>query len=1400
MHSNSDATPAYRGYRLQALYTLARILNQQGSPLTFQPEGTEDLAIFDREHRLLETIQVKQRGTNLALSSFKPEKPNSFFYRVSSELDKDPAVKVSIVAFGMVGPEFQKALQEAGTARANVAEKIAAYGHLSKLKASALLEKATLTFADEVQLKTTVYGVIRQSLPGVDPASAFELLMYWLYICAENQTRITRSDVIDRINKVGKFVVARAADQMEWCTSIIPLEDNLSDDSEIRDQLASEFYQGISARYEHILADLDVIRPEKLTAISSAFRDKRVVIVHSASGQGKTTLAYRYLRDFFPAQWRFRIASLGSREQTLRVALALSKQADAIGIPLAVYVDVSPRDTEWSELVRELATHPSIQVLVTIREEDWRRANMSGAEMPFNLVDLDFDRSEAQRIYESLTSKVTPATVLDFEEAWTKFGEAGPLMEFIYLVSQGTSIYERLKQQVTYLEDEVREGRLHASELELLRLVSVASAFEARLLTVPLVQHLQLSAPRSTLRLFEKEYLLRLSAKDSLIGGLHPIRSGILADLLSDPDFAPWSRSASTCLAFIEETDLEGFLLYAFSRRRADLDPLLKTLASYQPKTWTAIAGCIRSQIWLGVAEYITTNHELIKDAAEQVGQGWANFLDFDIASSSSDEIARSWWRDVDEVPEEGKKLLEKLQARQTDKKEVFARVTRWLSSRTDRPEIPASEQDWEAAAESIFWLQHLDIPWPLTKWLPEDALDATIQSLSLGALANLILAVANSEQFEVWLSENRPRCLNRFRREMLSVRLDDDGHKTTTHFVFDLDQLNEAPSTASTQQIHIPENRLHGEAEQRIELLRKFLPEREEFASQGYGHLLWDGFLDFDESQKTGVARKHIPIRWLTSVNALLGGLGNQQFRTNSWEEYSGLLLNLRETVLSSVKQLEAGLETHFRRRKASQIWNFEVNSEAWGQCKRMLNDPPLLPLTAVDEWGFVSESSSRKSAQEERRVLVSRNGLALQKYQSYLKAFNEYTRTLRNFFVQSVDGMILQPLLGKGGNRDKVLEAAKQDGMKIESARLATLNLAEAIKNLPGFQDAIRPLLAPFYESNRLNKLDKKEREVFRRIWAMWYFFAAHPNEVIQNASTEYIGRPLGLIRKIRLKLRDALRGISSEQIKIAIVSESITWDAQPALWLTVDAHQPWDAYGALDGIVAAIRQAVTAGEKDLRRYTLDFYWPYLIIVPLTRGRYITPVAWRISLPVVLQTDEATGLKWWNLVQHQIPADALAQLNLRGWDLPGLAPGMKLLQATGLLFSIAAHIRDFRRLTEIDNEGVELLQGYVNRLTSHLSEALQLALDAEIEMASAINSLTPSELQTRPALIEVAQILTELHNLIMPSANFDKVETLTLEKLIEWADRLEQAPQRALICSLDWTADVLDQAAIRS
>ena len=478
MPQSNDATPAYRGYRLQTLYSLFRILDQEGNNyLVFQPEVLEDLSIQDEKGNLLEVVQVK--SGDLTLSSFK----KSFFIRIGSLIKSQNAPQIIIASFGKVGPELLKAIEKDGPEREHAANKLkdkCGDSIHSYEEAKAIFENLKLFFLDEQELTEKVYSHLRNSLTGIDPDSAFDLLSFWLYICSEKKCAITKSDIIKKIENIGKFLAARAAHHEEWFRSIKPIDDQQINPEETG-KLNKEFYQGVSARYDHILANIDIFRPKKIQEIKNKLKGNRVVIIHGASGQGKTTLAYRYLHDYFPNMWRFKVELIENRRHALNIARAILGHADAIDMPIAIYLDVSAKDPDWPVLIKQLASHQNIRILVTVREEDYNRASIHDFEIQFKDVDLTFYKSEAQEIYQSLEKTKMPSQFLSFEEAWEGFGGEGPLMEFIHLVTQGESLRKRLKEQVVRLEDEARHKKIEPGEIELLRLVSVASAFDAQL-------------------------------------------------------------------------------------------------------------------------------------------------------------------------------------------------------------------------------------------------------------------------------------------------------------------------------------------------------------------------------------------------------------------------------------------------------------------------------------------------------------------------------------------------------------------------------------------------------------------------------------------------------------------------------------------------------------------------------------------------------------------------------------------------------------------------------------------------------------------------------------------------------------------------------------------------------
>ena len=101
-----NPAPVYKGYRLQALYALYRILH--GEEYSFQPEGVEDLAVYSQGGKLLEVVQVKDHTNNLTPSSFG----EAFYKRMEALVTQSGECPVTLASYGPIGDLFKGALIE----------------------------------------------------------------------------------------------------------------------------------------------------------------------------------------------------------------------------------------------------------------------------------------------------------------------------------------------------------------------------------------------------------------------------------------------------------------------------------------------------------------------------------------------------------------------------------------------------------------------------------------------------------------------------------------------------------------------------------------------------------------------------------------------------------------------------------------------------------------------------------------------------------------------------------------------------------------------------------------------------------------------------------------------------------------------------------------------------------------------------------------------------------------------------------------------------------------------------------------------------------------------------------------------------------------------------------------
>ena len=377
----------------------------------------------------------------------------------------------------------------------------------------------------------------------------------------------------------------RAAHEHEWNISIKPIRCPSADHLD-NEKLKREFFQGGRVRSEHVAASLDVPRIKALQEIHKLFQQGDIVILRAASGQEKTTIAYRYLLDWAPTDFRYEVLQAADFQHARRMSAAIAGHAEIIDVPTMIYVDVRPGDSLWVEFVRELAAVSGVRVLVTIREEDWFRSRVTRDDFTFADQSVSIDEETGRDIFGALRANGFGDSQLDFNDAWTQLGDRKTLFEFVYLTTQNEQLTEKIKAQISSLKDQVNDGTLTTNELHLLRLVAIASAYEARLGLQRLADRVGIPEPTRTLERFSNEYLLRTSDDGRHIEGFHAIRSEIIAAELTDDVLQPRGEVEAIAVSLLVEDDLESFLLCSFSRNAESTDRIVNALHGITINTW----------------------------------------------------------------------------------------------------------------------------------------------------------------------------------------------------------------------------------------------------------------------------------------------------------------------------------------------------------------------------------------------------------------------------------------------------------------------------------------------------------------------------------------------------------------------------------------------------------------------------------------------------------------------------------------------------------------------------------------------------------------------------------------------------------------------------------------------
>jgi len=313
------------------------------------------------------------------------------------------------------------------------------------------------------------------------------------------------------------------------------------------------YFEGKKATPADIVAGLPVPRTHLENTIKESIKENKVTVIKASSGQGKTTLAWRIAyneRDYYSVYqivWCMESKELDYIVEYIRSRIKVGE------IPLIIFDNLDAQLREWNQLAQLLETNlgSNYRLLITTRESDWYiysgdQSNIRNLKV-HNII---LDGNQAQGIFQvfSTNGKIHP-NITNWQGAWEKIGKQGLLIEYVYLLTHGEMLSERLAAQMKGIEQQTDRDL----KFDVLRKICFADVLGIGLASDKFCTYYEQKKGKditSIIKSFENEYLMTVNNGAIYISGLHPVRSQHLLNIVQQ-----FSSKANTILDLLDIID-----------------------------------------------------------------------------------------------------------------------------------------------------------------------------------------------------------------------------------------------------------------------------------------------------------------------------------------------------------------------------------------------------------------------------------------------------------------------------------------------------------------------------------------------------------------------------------------------------------------------------------------------------------------------------------------------------------------------------------------------------------------------------------------------------------------------------------------------------------------------------
>lgn len=303
------------------------------------------------------------------------------------------------------------------------------------------------------------------------------------------------------------------------------------------DEYSSDYYEGKKAIPSDIANNLPVIRPIVEKEIIDSIEKNTITIIKTSSGQGKTTLALRAISLLIEEYTPYQItrcnndAELGYIVEYFRMRTRIGEK------PLILLDNLDSHLSEWNLLAQLMQTDVTYhyKLLVTSRESDWYNFGRDISNLHYlNIIKPTLSEKEAESIYNALKkAEKLHEDITDWKRAWFQIADRQLLIEYVYLLTHGEMIAERISVQMK----EIGNASAGGTKFEILRKVCLADVCGIKLETKFLIKNLSAKSDADIgeiLKSLADEFLVHISTEGNYIEGLHPVRSQHIVNRLHE--------------------------------------------------------------------------------------------------------------------------------------------------------------------------------------------------------------------------------------------------------------------------------------------------------------------------------------------------------------------------------------------------------------------------------------------------------------------------------------------------------------------------------------------------------------------------------------------------------------------------------------------------------------------------------------------------------------------------------------------------------------------------------------------------------------------------------------------------------------------------------------------------